>query len=103
MSNAKKPILMQANAPVLWTPEEQAAVLAWSEGRADPRQQKLAWDFVIYKAAALEEQQFELGGEDGRRATDFALGRRFAGDTIRKLTHPIYIEAAQKRREQQNQ
>lgn len=66
------------------------AVRQFSEGKANAGQQKLAWDWLMYVTACTEEYA-DLSfrpGEEGRRATDFAEGKRFVGLQVRKMLHP---------------
>lgn len=66
------------------TPTELASVRAISEGAADPEQQRVAYRTIVHKLCAVDRASFTiLGGEEGRRATDFAEGKRWVGNTIR--------------------
>ncbi len=71
------------------------AVKAFANGTANEQQQRLAWDWLMYLTGAGDEFQ-DLSfrpGADGIRATDFAEGKRFVGQQIRKLLHPAVLEA----------
>lgn len=82
----KKPV-----DPVPWTPPaydtaDAGAIQALLRGEAEPHQQQRALAWIINMAAATYDQSFYPGGEDGRRNTDFAEGRRFVGNQIVKMT-----------------
>jgi hypothetical protein len=64
------------------------AMIAVVGGVASPQQAKHALDWVMREAARVPDMSFQLGGEDGRRATDFAEGRRYVGLQIRRLLQP---------------
>lgn len=78
-----------------WMPPDydDATIWAWrafSKGEATNSQQTLVRDYIMYITKASEEFQ-DLSfrpGEEGRRATDFAEGLRFAGIMLRKLNRP---------------
>lgn len=66
------------------------AARALSQGRATEAQQKHLWRWLMYVTAASEEFQ-DLSyrpGEQGIRSTDFAEGKRFVGQQLRKLLRP---------------
>ena len=63
------------------------AVRAFAKGEATQSQQQTVWEWWMYTTGASEEFA-DLSfrpGEEGRRATDFAEGKRFAGLQLRKL------------------
>lgn len=67
------------------------AIRALREGTAHPHQQALAWSWLMYATAAgegFDDLSFRPGGTEGRRATDFAEGKRFVGLQLRKMLHP---------------
>jgi hypothetical protein len=82
--------------PWPWLPSDYSddvvmAVRQLADGKANEAQQKLAWRWLMYVTAASDEFQdlsFRPGGEDGRRATDFADGKRFVGMQVKKLLRP---------------
>lgn len=74
--------LSPAYTPAGWEPADASALQALLAGDANSVQQKRALDWIINKACATYDQSFRPGGEDGRRETDFALGRAFAGQQI---------------------
>lgn len=64
-----------------------AAFKALEAGAASPEQQKRALRWTLVGAADLYGLSYRNGGEDGRRATDFAEGRRFVGAQIVKMVN----------------
>lgn len=67
------------------------AVRAVYLGEASAAQQKLAWEWIMYVSGAgdgFQDLSYRPGGEDGRRQTDFAEGKRFVGLQIRKMLRP---------------
>lgn len=63
---------------------ELASIKAISDGAADPEQQRIAYRTIIQKICGVDRASFTiLGPDEGRRATDFAEGRRWVGNTIR--------------------
>lgn len=78
-----------------WMPAEYDddviyAVRAFEKGIANDGQQKLVWDWLMYLTGSGDQFQdisFRPGA-DGMRATDFAEGKRFVGQQIRKLLRP---------------
>lgn len=63
---------------------ELSAIKAVSEGVAEPEQQRIAYRAIVFKLCAVERASFTiLGPDEGRRASDFAEGKRWVGNTIR--------------------
>lgn len=60
------------------------AVQALAAGVANDGQQKQALDWIIKRAANTYDLAYRPG-EEGRRETDFALGRAFVGQQIVKM------------------
>ena len=73
--------------PAEWDLPDVVSMQACVEGTADEDQQKRAMKWIIEKASGVYEQSFYPGGEEGRRDTDFAEGRRYVGNAIVKLLH----------------
>lgn len=76
--------------PPDWDEPVVYAVRAFADGKASETQQRTAWDWLMYLTAASEEFA-DLSfrpGEEGRRATDFAEGKRFVGQQVRKMLRP---------------
>lgn len=72
--------------PPRWTKADAGALQALQRGDADPHQQQRAIRWIVEAAAATYDLAYRPGGEEGRRDTDFALGRAFVGQQIVKLT-----------------
>ena len=69
------------------------AVRAFKAGIANAYQQQVAWRYLMYVTRATDEFQdlsFRPGGEEGRRASDFAEGSRFVGMMFNKLLRPEF-------------
>lgn len=71
------------------------AMVAVVSGVASPQQAKHAMDWVMREGARIHDMTFMLGGEDGRRASDFADGRRYVGQQIVRLLQPATRELVQ--------
>lgn len=71
-----------ADEPVPATKAQINALQKLHEGIAEPHQQRAAIEWIINQASAAYSPSFRRGGEDGRRDTDFALGRAFVGQQI---------------------
>lgn len=76
-----------AHLPYMPPPWENADALSLrrvAAGNASSveQQRAIAW---IMKATGYTDEPFRPGGEDGRRNTDFALGKAFIGRQIAKL------------------
>lgn len=65
---------------------DSAAIRALTEGKATADQQRRALDWIIYFAAATYDVSFRPDALGGDRATAFAEGRRFVGNSIILLT-----------------
>ena len=79
----KRTIKGTAELPPPWDtaefePADIGAIKALIDGRAEPHQQQrvVVW---LRKATGMDSLAFRPGGEDGRRSTDFAEGKRFVG------------------------
>jgi len=58
------------------------AFQALEAGTAEPSQQKRVLDWLIHQGCKTYDMDFFPGGEEGRRLSDFAAGRRFVGQQI---------------------
>lgn len=76
------PKITPGSKTVAITREQAHALKAIYAGTADPNQQKVAFDWIVYEAAGLAIPQFIEGSDDGRRATDFMTGRAFTGQQV---------------------
>jgi len=74
---------------------EVAAWQAIAQGNATKDQQILALKWLLEGPCAINDLQYRPG-EDGRRDTDFALGKRYVGQQVVKLIK-IDIAALRKR------
>lgn len=77
------------NGPWLPAPYELAdvsAIQALVAGTASAEQQRRAMAWIINVAAGTYDMAYRPGTEDGRRDTDFALGKAYVGQQIVKLT-----------------
>lgn len=71
--------------PPAWELADAAAIQALARGDATADQQQRAFDFIVNDIAETYGLSFRPGGEDGRRASDMAEGKRFVGLQIVKL------------------
>lgn len=71
--------------PPKWEKADASALQAMERGDASQGQQQRALLWIVHQAAGAYDMPFRPGGEDGRRDTDFALGRMFVGQQIVKL------------------
>jgi len=72
--------------PARCTKADISAVKALSNGTANSEQQVRALKWIVENASMYYDLSFSPGGDDGRRDTDFAEGRRYVGGQIVKLT-----------------
>lgn len=72
--------------PADWEMADAAAIQALARGDASPDQQRRALHHIIHNIAGTYDLSFRPGGEEGRRATDFADGKRYVGLQIVTLT-----------------
>ena len=61
------------------------ALQAVSKGVAGEGQQKRALDYIVRILCETDRMTFWPGAEDGRRATDFAEGKRWVGLQLRRI------------------
>jgi hypothetical protein len=71
--------------PVEYELADASAIQALVQGAADETQQRRALAFIIEQVCGTYDMSYHAG-EDGRRDTDFAEGRRFVGNTLVKMT-----------------
>lgn len=71
--------------PPEYEPMHAAALQALAQGKASAHQQRLALDWIMYRASNYLDEPFRPGGAEGDRDTVFALGRAFVGRQIAKL------------------
>lgn len=70
--------------PAEWELADVGALQALERGTASPEQQKRALMWILRGACGMGDFLYRPG-EDGRRDTDFALGREFPAKQIVKL------------------
>lgn len=78
----------QASAPWQLPPTDNAdifALQAVAKGIANAGQMTHAWDYITRILCETDRMTFWPGGEDGRRATDFAEGKRWVGVQLRRI------------------
>jgi hypothetical protein len=61
------------------------ALQAIAGGIASNAQQQRAYEYVVRILCETDRMTFWPGGEDGRRATDFAEGKRWVGLQLRRI------------------
>lgn len=71
--------------PAPWEPADATALQALRRGDCPPHLQQRALNFILLNLCGIRDLSFRPGGEDGRRETDFAEGKRFVGLQIGKL------------------
>lgn len=93
--NVPKPVgqALSDNAP--WKPPraeiaDMESIRAVMNGEADATQQRRAMKWIIESCCGTYEMPYRPG-EDGRRDTDFALGRQFVGQQIVAMPHKLLI------------
>lgn len=74
---------------------ELAALRAIAQGLADEHQQRRGFEFICRFLCAEKRRTFFPGGEDGRRASDFAEGRRFVATQLRRIVElePVTVDS----------
>lgn len=70
--------------PTPWDPADALSVQRLSQGQANTAEQKRALEWIL-RATGVNDQPYRPGGEDGRRETDFALGKQMVGREIVKM------------------
>jgi hypothetical protein len=61
------------------------ALQAVASGTANSAQQQQAYEYVVRTLCETDRMTFWPGGEDGKRATDFAEGKRWVGLQLRRI------------------
>lgn len=85
MTNKIKPAPWSPWVPPKYEIHHVVSIQAVANGTATAEQQKEAMRFIIEDVAASYNMSYCPGGEDGRRDSDFAEGRRFVGSQLVKL------------------
>lgn len=71
--------------PASYEPADATAIQALMDGNAESHQQQRALKWIIEVLCGTYDLSYRPG-EEGRRDTDFAEGKRFCGSQIVKLT-----------------
>lgn len=66
-------------------PSAIVAIRAVAAGNANEHQQRDALAYIREGLCGRGKMSFWPGGEDGRRATDFAEGKRWVGDQLQRI------------------
>ena len=61
------------------------AIQSVAQGMANDSQQARAYDYIVRVLCETDRMTFWPGGEDGKRATDFAEGKRWVGLQLRRI------------------
>jgi hypothetical protein len=61
------------------------ALQAVAKGKANEGQQQRAWNYITRALCGTDVMSFWPGGDDGRRASDFAEGKRWVGIQLRRI------------------
>ena len=61
------------------------ALQAVAKGIANNAQQQRVYEYVVRTLCETDRMTFWPGGEDGKRATDFAEGKRWVGVQLRRI------------------
>ena len=89
MTTRYKPPIWPWEPPEISEPELMA-LRALQAGIANRGQQEMVLTTIVTKFAGTYDMTFRPGGEDGRRATDFAAGKAFVGQRIMEaLSRPM--------------
>lgn len=96
-----KPPHRDPHYPPDWTPLHVYSVRAFAEGNASPEQQRRVWEWLMY-VSGIHDVAYRPGGEDGERATAFALGKQFVGQQFLKMLADEMTEAIEERRQTAN-
>ncbi len=79
--------------PPAHSPLVVEAIRSFQQGKANAAQQGIAWNYLMYMTGCSDEfngMTFYPDDKGGRRASDFAEGKRFIGLMIRKLLRPEF-------------
>lgn len=81
----KRVVPASASLPPGYDIADVAAFQALQRGDASADMQRRALKWLIERAAGTYDLSYRQGGEEGRRDTDFAEGRRFVGLQVVKF------------------
>lgn len=71
------------------------AVRAFMEGKANEGQQITVRDWLLHLVCRVDDMSYRPGA-DGDRATVFAEGKRYVANQLRKMQHPVTLQALDK-------
>ncbi len=77
-------------APYVPPKYEKKHVASWqaiTQGKATEHQQKLFAEYLVYILCGTYDMSYRPGGEEAKRDTDFAEGRRFVGNQLVKFSN----------------
>lgn len=66
------------------TKDEAASLRALYNGQADENQQRVALAFIVKRLSCADDMEFRPDSLGGERASNFASGKRFVGQQIRR-------------------
>lgn len=72
--------------PTSWEPADALSLKRLAAGTASPVEQQRALKWIL-TCTGVHDEPYRPGGEDGRRETDFALGKACVGRQIAKLVN----------------
>lgn len=87
---------MKPHHPVEYDKVTLLAVKAVREGVANEGQQRRAMQWIEAIVCDVEGMSYHPEGEGGALASAFHEGRRFVGNQIRKMSHPLTLAALDK-------
>lgn len=61
------------------------AIQAVAKGIANDIQQTRAFEYIVHALCEIDRMSFYPGAENGRRASDFAEGKRWVGIQLRRI------------------
>jgi hypothetical protein len=101
MATKKLPVPVKApHEPALLSTTVVYAIKALPEGKATPDQQSALLRWLLYEATKYYDMSYRPGGEEGKRDSDFAEGKRFVGfQILTALNLPPEAIAEMKKRE----
>jgi hypothetical protein len=80
--------VVPANAPYLPPPLTQEiawAIRAIAAGEADPGQQAMAIKWIVFNLCKTEDMSFRSDGPHPQKDQDFAEGKKYCGQQIRRI------------------
>ena len=89
------------HSPAFYDLDILHAVQAFMSGKANEGQQATVRDWLLHHVCRVDDMSYRHGDAE---ATAFAEGKRYVGNSIRKMLNPITLKAleASERRPEQN-